>query len=131
MSHNYGPNVVPHNSHNFINTNVIGTYNLIEISREYIQKNDCKNFHFVHISTDEVFGDLPETGYFNEDTPYDPSSPYSASKASSDHLVSAWMRTYNFPATLPSLKYCTQIIFAAWYTSPVVFLALIFLKLLI
>jgi len=88
------------NSHNFINTNVIGTYNLIEISREYIQKNDCKNFHFVHISTDEVFGDLPETGYFNEDTPYDPSSPYSASKASSDHLVSAWMRTYNFPATI-------------------------------
>jgi len=108
----FKPNVIVHfaaeshvdnsilNPHNFINTNVIGTYNLIEISRQYIKKNVVEDFHFIHISTDEVFGDLPDTGYFKENTPYDPSSPYSASKAASDHLVSAWMRTYQFPATI-------------------------------
>ena len=108
----FKPNVIVHfaaeshvdnsilNPQNFINTNVIGTYNLIEISRQYIEKNTVEDFHFIHISTDEVFGDLPDTGYFKEDTPYDPSSPYSASKAASDHLVSAWMRTYQFPATI-------------------------------
>ena len=87
-------------SYNFVNTNVIGTYNLIEISREYIEKNNINNFHFIHISTDEVFGDLSNEGFFSEKTPYNPSSPYSASKASSDHLVNAWIRTYNFPATI-------------------------------
>ena len=56
------------NPQNFINTNVIGTYNLIEVSRKYYEKNELKDFHFIHISTDEVFGDLPETGYFKEDT---------------------------------------------------------------
>lgn len=108
----FKPNVIVHfaaeshvdnsisNPQNFINTNVIGTYNLIEISRKYYEDNTINDFHFIHISTDEVFGDLPETGYFKEDTPYDPSSPYSASKAASDHLVSAWMRTYKFPATI-------------------------------
>lgn len=108
----FKPNVIVHfaaeshvdnsilNPQNFINTNVIGTYNLIEISRQYIEKNTVEDCHFIHISTDEVFGDLPDTGYFKEDTPYDPSSPYSASKAASDHLVSAWMRTYQFPATI-------------------------------
>ena len=108
----FKPNVIVHfaaESHvdnsisspqNFINTNVIGTYNLLEASRKYNEKNDLKNFHFIHISTDEVFGDLPETGFFKESTPYDPSSPYSASKAASDHLVSAWIRTYKFPATI-------------------------------
>ena len=87
-------------SYNFVNTNVMGTYNLIEISREYIEKNNIDNFHFIHISTDEVFGDLSNKGFFSEKTPYNPSSPYSASKASSDHLVNAWIRTYNFPATI-------------------------------
>jgi dTDP-glucose 4,6-dehydratase len=108
----FQPNVIVHfaaeshvdnsisNPQNFINTNVIGTYNLIEVSRKYYEKNDLNNFHFIHISTDEVFGDLPETGFFKESTPYDPSSPYSASKAASDHLVSAWVRTYKFPATI-------------------------------
>lgn len=108
----FKPNVIVHfaaeshvdnsisNPQNFINTNVIGTYNLIEVSRRYYERNELKDFHFIHISTDEVFGDLPETGYFKENTPYNPSSPYSASKASSDHLVSAWIRTYNFPATI-------------------------------
>jgi len=87
----------------FIQTNIIGTYNLLEAAREYWDvlqgmKKDCFRFH--HISTDEVYGDLYETGYFTEDSPYNPSSPYSASKASSDHLVRAWHRTYGFPVVI-------------------------------
>ena len=84
----------------FIESNVIGTYNLLEASRSYINKlNGGKksNFRFHHISTDEVFGSLSDIGTFSEKTPYDPRSPYSASKASSDHLVRAWHHTYNFP----------------------------------
>ena len=108
----FEPNIIVHfaaeshvdnsisDSQNFINTNIIGTYNLIEVSRKYYESNNVRDFHFIHISTDEVFGDLTEKGYFKEDTPYDPSSPYSASKAASDHLVSSWMRTYKFPATI-------------------------------
>lgn len=108
----FKPNIIVHfaaeshvdnsisNPQNFIKTNVLGTYNLIEISRKYYEDNDISDFHFIHISTDEVFGDLSDTGFFKEDTPYDPSSPYSASKAASDHLVSAWKRTYQFPATI-------------------------------
>lgn len=77
----------------FINTNIIGTYTLLDVSRFYAKEHP--DFRFHHISTDEVYGDLPlDGGMFTEDTPYDPSSPYSASKASSDHLVRAWHRTY-------------------------------------
>jgi len=84
----------------FINTNIVGTYNLLEVSRQYWQNlaDDKKaTFRFHHISTDEVYGSLGETGYFFETTPYQPNSPYSASKASSDHLVRAWHHTYHFP----------------------------------
>ena len=84
----------------FINTNIIGTFNLLEASRELLQNNIKKidKFRFLHVSTDEVFGDLADTNnFFTEETKYDPSSPYSASKASSDHLVRAWYRTYEVP----------------------------------
>lgn len=84
----------------FIETNVIGTFNLLECSREIFNKlnGEKKNlFRFIHVSTDEVFGELTNTGKFSEMTAYDPSSPYSASKASSDHLVRAWTRTYGLP----------------------------------
>lgn len=85
----------------FINTNIVGTFNLLEVTRKYynnISPEDQRKFRFVHISTDEVFGDLGTLdGYFNERTAYDPHSPYSASKASSDHLVKAWYRTYELP----------------------------------
>ena len=85
----------------FMHTNIIGTYNLLESIRSYLAKTDDDkklNFRFHHISTDEVYGDLDGSDdLFREDTPYAPSSPYSASKASSDHLVRAWGRTYNIP----------------------------------
>jgi len=85
----------------FINTNIVGTYHLLEVARQYWQnldELDKKQFKFHHISTDEVYGDLEgTTDLFTENTPYAPSSPYSASKASSDHLVRAWHRTYGFP----------------------------------
>jgi len=85
----------------FVNTNIIGTYHLLEVARQYWQTLDDldkKQFKFHHISTDEVYGDLEgTTDLFTETTPYAPSSPYSASKASSDHLVRAWHRTYGFP----------------------------------
>ena len=85
----------------FIETNIIGTYTLLECTRKYwAQLSDDKkeSFRFHHISTDEVFGDLEGTDeLFTETTPYAPSSPYSASKASSDHLVRAWRRTYGLP----------------------------------
>jgi dTDP-glucose 4,6-dehydratase len=86
----------------FIETNIVGTYALLEAARQYWQAmkaNRRKSFCFHHVSTDEVYGDLRLGGNpFNETTSYDPSSPYSASKASSDHLVRAWMRTYGMPA---------------------------------
>ena len=84
----------------FIRTNISGTYTLLQKSLRYYQsltKEDQKSFRFHHISTDEVFGSLDNNGIFTEETPYDPSSPYSASKASSDHLVRAWHRTYGLP----------------------------------
>lgn len=82
----------------FIQTNIIGTFNLLECALEYWKsENQNSLFRFQHISTDEVYGSLGETGLFSEQTPYDPSSPYSASKASSDHLVRAWGRTYGLP----------------------------------
>ncbi|WP_314370858.1 dTDP-glucose 4,6-dehydratase [Acinetobacter modestus] len=85
----------------FIQTNIVGTYTLLEAARKYWQRLDeinKLNFRFHHISTDEVYGDLDgTTDLFTETTPYAPSSPYSASKASSDHLVRAWQRTYGLP----------------------------------
>ena len=85
----------------FIQTNVVGTYNMLEAAREYwqsLEKPAAETFRFHHISTDEVYGDLFGTeALFTENTSYDPSSPYSASKASSDHLVRAWCRTYGLP----------------------------------
>lgn len=103
----------------FIETNIVGTYTLLEAAREYWQSMDAgrrETFRFHHISTDEVYGDLPHPGQnsglevsgeagaalplFTEKTPYAPSSPYSASKASSDHLVRAWMRTYGLPVLI-------------------------------
>ncbi|WP_369855129.1 dTDP-glucose 4,6-dehydratase [Candidatus Thalassolituus haligoni] len=85
----------------FIQTNIIGTFNLLEATRKFhstLPKERQQQFRFHHISTDEVYGDLESTDeLFTENTPYSPSSPYSASKASSDHLVRAWGRTYNLP----------------------------------
>ena len=81
----------------FIQTNVVGTLNLLEQSRLFYQHSNSDNFRFLHVSTDEVYGSLGEHGKFQETTPYDPSSPYSASKAGSDHLVRAWNRTFGLP----------------------------------
>ena len=95
----------------FIETNIVGTYTLLEATRQFwqVQKGEKKaSFRFHHISTDEVYGDLPhpteidnaKEHLFTEQTPYAPSSPYSASKASSDHLVRAWLRTYGLPTLI-------------------------------
>lgn len=84
----------------FIQTNVVGTFNLLQAARAYWQSLDTEskaNFRFLHVSTDEVYGSLGETGLFTEQTPYDPHSPYSASKAASDHLARAWHDTYGLP----------------------------------
>jgi dTDP-glucose 4,6-dehydratase len=84
----------------FIQANVFGTFNLLEAARDYwskLEPDRAANFRFLHVSTDEVFGSLGAEGLFTEETPYDPSSPYSASKASSDHLAKAWQRTYGLP----------------------------------
>ncbi len=85
----------------FIETNVLGTFTLLEAARGYWNGLDAAGkqaFRFLHVSTDEVYGSLGPDGLFTETTPYDPSSPYSASKAASDHLVVAWARTYGLPA---------------------------------
>jgi len=88
----------------FIQTNIVGTYVLLEAARDYwsnIEGDKKNNFKFHHVSTDEVYGDLEGTDdLFTEDTPYAPSSPYSAAKASSDHLVRAWQRTFGFPTLI-------------------------------
>jgi len=87
----------------FIQTNIVGTCNLLEVAREYWNQLDISrksSFRFHHVSTDEVYGDLDDLGLFTEETSYDPSSPYSASKASSDHLVRAWNRTYGLPIVI-------------------------------
>lgn len=84
----------------FIETNILGTYNLLEATRSYLERAPSEvesKFRFLHVSTDEVYGSLGPEGLFEETTPYDPSSPYSASKAASDHLVKAWERTYGLP----------------------------------
>lgn len=85
----------------FIDTNITGTYNLLQASNAYKRQNsEAENFRFHHISTDEVYGTLGETGQFYEGTPYAPNSPYAASKAAADHLVRAWDKTYNLPVVL-------------------------------
>ena len=85
----------------FIETNITGTYNLLEAARRYwAGQGRPEEFRFHHISTDEVYGSLGATGQFTETTPYDPRSPYSASKAASDHLVRAWGKTYGLPVLL-------------------------------
>ncbi len=85
----------------FIETNITGTYTMLEAARAYwTATGQPEGFRFHHISTDEVFGSLGATGRFTEDTPYDPRSPYSASKAASDHLVRAWHETYGLPVVL-------------------------------
>ena len=85
----------------FIETNVNGTYNMLEAARGFwLDQGRPAGFRFHHISTDEVYGSLGETGLFTEDTPYAPNSPYSASKAASDHLVRAWFETYGLPVVM-------------------------------
>jgi dTDP-glucose 4,6-dehydratase len=87
----------------FIRSNVQGTFTLLEESRRHwlaLPGDRRERFRFLHVSTDEVFGSLGASGYFSEQTPYDPSSPYSASKAASDHLVRAWTRTYGLPTVV-------------------------------
>jgi dTDP-glucose 4,6-dehydratase len=87
----------------FVQTNIVGTFNLLEAARGYWQGLDADSkaaFRFLHVSTDEVYGSLGADGLFHETTPYDPSSPYSASKAASDHLAKAWHRTYGLPVVV-------------------------------
>lgn len=87
----------------FVETNVIGTFTMLEAARHYwtgLSAEDKAAFRFLHVSTDEVYGSLGAEGLFTEETPYDPSSPYSASKASSDHLAKAWQRTYGLPVVV-------------------------------
>ncbi len=84
----------------FINSNIIGTFNLLSCSDTYLKESQNDNFKFIQISTDEVFGSLGTSGYFTEESSYSPTSPYSASKASSDHLARSWFHTYGFPAII-------------------------------
>lgn len=84
----------------FLETNIMGTYSLLEAARSYwnqLSSPERDSFRFLHVSTDEVYGSLGPAGFFTEETPYDPSSPYSSSKAASDHLAKAWQRTYGLP----------------------------------
>ena len=82
----------------FIDTNIMGTFHLLEVVRDYLQKSHTFRFH--HVSTDEVYGSLGMEGSFSEDSPYQPRSPYAASKAASDHLVRSWFETYGIPASI-------------------------------
>jgi dTDP-glucose 4,6-dehydratase len=87
----------------FIRTNIVGTFSVLEAARAYwleLPPASREKFRFLHVSTDEVYGSLGAGGLFEETTPYDPSSPYSASKAASDHLVAAWAHTYGFPSVI-------------------------------
>lgn len=87
----------------FLQTNIMGTATLLEATRAYLDRAPAatrESFRFLHVSTDEVYGSLGANGLFHEETSYDPSSPYSASKAASDHLVRAWHRTYGVPALI-------------------------------
>ena len=92
----------------FMQTNILGVYSMLNASLARFQQlstDDAPHFRFVQISTDEVFGSLGETGHFTEESPYDPRSPYSASKAAADHLVAAWHHTYGLPTIT---TYCTN-----------------------
>jgi dTDP-glucose 4,6-dehydratase len=91
------------NAEDFVQTNVVGTYTMLEAARAYwngLNDERKKSFRFLHVSTDEVFGSLGEEGYFTEETPYAPNSPYSASKAASDHFVRAFYHTYGLPTVI-------------------------------
>ena len=86
----------------FLSTNVLGTATMLEVATEFwkdLEGSSLDSFRFVHVSTDEVFGSI-DSGLFDSSTPYDPSSPYAASKAAGDHLVRAWYRTYGLPALI-------------------------------
>lgn len=108
----YKPNAIMHlaaeshvdrsidSSSEFVHTNIIGTFTLLEASRKYWENSKNNDFRFHHISTDEVYGSLDQDGFFSEDTAYAPNSPYSATKASSDHLVRAWNHTYGLPTLI-------------------------------
>ena len=87
-----------HGPRDFVETNITGTFNLLEIARNSWKGREDVLFH--HVSTDEVYGSLGKSGFFTETTPYDPRSPYSASKASSDHIVRSYFHTFNFPVTV-------------------------------
>jgi dTDP-glucose 4,6-dehydratase len=92
-----------HGPEDFIQTNVVGTFHLLEAVRAYwggLEGSDKTDFRFLHVSTDEVYGSLGPTGAFNETTPYEPNSPYSASKAGADHLVRAYHATYGVPTLI-------------------------------
>ena len=87
----------------FVQTNLVGTFTLLHETLRYWQslgRNQRDQFRLLHVSTDEVFGSLPESGLFSEDSPYAPNSPYSATKAGSDHLVRAWRETYGLPTLI-------------------------------
>ena len=87
--------------YDFIQTNIIGTFNLLDVSRDFWRsKGEPSSFRFHHVSTDEVFGSILSNEKFDENSSYDPSSPYSASKASSDHLVRSWHKTYGLPTII-------------------------------
>ncbi len=90
------------NPMSFLNANIVGTFNLLDAITANWKNNSSskKEFKFIHISTDEVFGSLDNSGFFSEKTPYNPRSPYSASKASSDHLVNSWHHTYDLPVII-------------------------------
>jgi len=90
---------------NFIFSNFVGVYNLLETSKKYLLKNKIKNFKFVHISTDEVYGDIDVNKFSNENDPLKPNSPYAASKGASDLLVRSYFKTYKFPAIITN---CTN-----------------------
>ena len=84
----------------FIQTNIVGVFVLLEVTRAFLKKTPSPTFRFLHVSTDEVYGSLDDGGLFTEATPYDPRSPYSASKAAADHLASAWGHTHGLPVLI-------------------------------
>jgi len=114
---NFGPNAIIHfaaESHvdrsiedplKFVKTNILGTANILNASLSYFKSDQNQNFRFLHVSTDEVYGSISDNEFFTENSPYNPSSPYSASKASSDHLVRAWHYTYGLPILITN---CTN-----------------------
>lgn len=88
------------NPKNFIYSNINGVYNILEVIRKYLKENKIKKFKFIHISTDEVYGDIKKNRYSREDDAYNPSSPYASSKASADLIIKSYFRTFNLPAII-------------------------------